>query len=132
MGRGGGGQGTRIYFSWVETSWKVEFHPPRLPRHGRFMVGDNKQKTKNSMNIPLVPMGVFAPVSAHMGPSAQPPIGTSGIIRHACLQSRFHQISPFSGRNTVNWGCRGDSPNIFFIGFLIFLLLRSPWKISKL
>ena len=74
----GGGEVTQIYFSWVETSFKVEFHPPRLPRHGRFMVGDNKQKTKNSMNIPLVPMGVLAPVSAHMGPSAQPPIGTSG------------------------------------------------------
>ena len=41
------------------------------------------------------------------------------IFRHACLQSQFHQISPFSGQNRVNWGCRGDSPNIFFIGFLI-------------
>ena len=47
-------------------------------------------------------------------------------------RSRFHQISPFSSLNRVNWGCRGDSPNIFFIGFLIFLLLRSPWKMSKL
>ena len=40
---------------------------------------------KNSGNImkivlkfPLAPMGVLAPVSAHAGPSAQPPIGTSG------------------------------------------------------
>ena len=30
--------------------------------------------------IPLAPMGVLAPVSAHAGPSAQPPIGTSGIF----------------------------------------------------
>ena len=30
------------------------------------------------IEIMLVPMGVLAPVSAHMGPSAQPPIGTSG------------------------------------------------------
>ena len=28
--------------------------------------------------FPLAPMGVHAPVSAHAGPSAQPPIGTSG------------------------------------------------------
>ena len=27
--------------------------------------------------FPLAPMGVLAPVSAHAGPSAQPPIGTS-------------------------------------------------------
>ena len=58
-----------------------------------------------------------------------PPSTLAEIFRHACLQSRFHQISPFSGQNRVNWGCRGDSPNIFFIGFLIFLLLRSPCKI---
>ena len=31
-----------------------------------------------------------------------------------CLQSQFHQIFPFSGQSRVNWGCRGDSPNIFF------------------
>ena len=49
------------------------------------------------------------------------------IFRHACLQSRFHKISPFSGQN--NWVYRGDPPNIFFIGILIFLLLRSPCKI---
>ena len=28
--------------------------------------------------FPLAPMGVLAPVSAHAGLSAQPPIGTSG------------------------------------------------------
>ena len=30
------------------------------------------------LKFPLAPMGVLAPVSAHAGPSAQPPIGTSG------------------------------------------------------
>ena len=30
------------------------------------------------LNIPLAPMGVLAPVSAHAGPSAQTPIDTSG------------------------------------------------------
>merc|ERR1711940_440403 len=69
-------------------------------------------------------MGVLAPVSAHAGPSAQHPIGTSGNFR-------FHQISPLSGQNRVNWGCRGGPPNIFFIGFLIFLLVRSPCKNLK-
>ena len=49
---GGGGLGNpnfflHISFSWAEISFHVEFHPPGLPRSGRFMVGD-KQKTKNS------------------------------------------------------------------------------------
>ncbi len=30
------------------------------------------------LKIPLAPMGVLAPVSAHAGHSAQPPIDTSG------------------------------------------------------
>ena len=33
---------------------------------------------KTSTKIPLAPMGVLAPVSAHAGPSAQTPIDTSG------------------------------------------------------
>ena len=61
-----------------------------------------------------------------------PPSTLAETFRHACLQSRFHQISPFPGQNRVNRGCRGNSPNNFFIGFLIFLLLRSPCKIPKL
>ena len=32
---------------------------------------------RRSDQFPLTPMGVLAPVSAHAGPSAQPPIGTS-------------------------------------------------------
>ena len=32
----------------------------------------------NYMYIPLTPMGVLAPESAHAGPSAQPPINVSG------------------------------------------------------
>ena len=38
--------------------------------------GTNKNKKK--IKIPLAPMGVLAPVSAHAGHSAQPPIDTSG------------------------------------------------------
>ena len=32
------------------------------------------------LKIPLAPMGFLAPVSAHAGPSAQPPIGTTIIF----------------------------------------------------
>ena len=42
------------------------------------------------------------------------------------------EISPFSGQNRVNWGGRGVLRNSSFIGILLFLLLRSPCKISKL
>ena len=87
---------------------------------------------KTSTKIPLAPMGVLAPVSAHAGSSAQPPSALAEIFCQACLQSRFHKISPFSSQNRLNWGYRGDPPNIFFIGFLIFLILRSPCKIPKL
>ena len=70
--------------------------------------------------------------SLHAGPSAQPTISTSKIFPNARLQSRFHQIFPFSSQNKVNWGNRGDHPKIFFIEILIFLLFRTPCKISKL
>ena len=42
----GRGSGDPIFlssdcFSWVKISLQVKFHPPGLPRSGRFMVGDN-------------------------------------------------------------------------------------------
>ena len=44
--------------------------------------------------FPLAPMGVLAPVSAHAGPSAQPPIGTSGnFLPHLSAESPSN-ISP--------------------------------------
>ena len=39
--------------------------------------------------------------------------------------------SPFSGQNRVNWGGRGGPRNLFFIGILLILLLRSPCKNSE-
>ena len=39
--------------------------------------------------IPLAPMGVLAPGSAHARPSAQPPMDTSGYFRRTCLQSNL-------------------------------------------
>ena len=73
-------------------------------------------------------MGVLAPVSAHAGPSAQPPIGTSGNFPAYVSAELPSNISPnpsevisevlelydkpfldifdlsqFSGQNRVNW-----------------------------
>ena len=88
----------------------------------------NEMREKNSASAD----GVLAPGSAHAGPSAQPPIATSGNFP-ACVSAESSSPNfPISGQNRVNWGCRGDSPNIFFFGFLIFSLLRSSCKISKL
>ena len=39
-------------------------------------------------------MGVLAPVSAHAGPSAQPPIGTSGIFPARVSVESPSNISP--------------------------------------
>ena len=49
---------------------------------------------KNYQNIPLAPMGVLAPVSAHAGPSPQPPIGTSGIFPARVSAESPSNISP--------------------------------------
>ena len=44
--------------------------------------------------------------------------------------SGIFEKKPLSGQNRVNWGGGGESPNLFFIGILFFLLLVSPRKIS--
>jgi hypothetical protein len=38
------------------------------------------------------------------------------------------KISPFSGQNRIILGGKGGPQNNFFIGILLFLLLRSPCK----
>ena len=78
-------------------------------------------------------MGVLAPVSAHAGPSAQPPIGTSGNfparvsaespskkIQEAKVSELYNKpfldifdFSQFSSQNRVNWGGSGV-PEFFF------------------
>ena len=93
---------------------------------------NNNKKKINLPNFRQRRWGSSLPCPRTRDTPLSPPSTLAEIFRHACLQSRFHQISPFSGQNRVNWGCRGDSPNIFFFGFLIFLLLRSSCKISKL
>ena len=49
---------------------------------------------KQSCKIPLAPMGVLAPVSAHARPSTQPPIGTSGIFPARVSAESPSNISP--------------------------------------
>ena len=44
--------------------------------------------------IPLAPMGGLAPGSAHAEPSAQPPIGTSGIFPEHVSAESPSNISP--------------------------------------
>ena len=44
--------------------------------------------------FPLAPIGVLAPVSAHAGPSAQPPIGTIGIFPARVSAKLPSNISP--------------------------------------
>ena len=115
------------YFCYLGAH-EIFLNPTTIPSG----VKGRRVTTTTRGKIPLSPMGVLAPIPAHAGHSAQPPLTLAEIFGHACLQSQFHQISPFSGQNRVNWGCTGDSQNIFYFGFLIFLLLRSPCKISKL
>ena len=46
--------------------------------------------------IPLAPMGVLAPGSAHARPSAQPPIDTSEKFQHTCLGGGSKKIEKIS------------------------------------
>ena len=70
-------------------------------------------------------MGVLAPGSAHARPSARPPIDTSGNFP-APVSTEWP-----SAFKTVKiglfWGV-GGVPEFFFIGILLFLLLRSSCK----
>ena len=95
----------------------------------------------NLFTIMLAPMGVLAPGSAHAGPSAQPPIGTSINFPARVSAESPSNISPnpsevisevselydkpfldifdfsqFSGQNRVNWGRRGGPKNLLLIG----------------
>ena len=98
-------------------------------------------------------MGVLAPVSAQAGPSAQPPIGSSGNYLARVSAELPSNISPnpsevksevselynksfldifessqFSSQNRVNWGERGGPRNFLLIGIFQFVLLGSPCK----
>ena len=57
---------------------------------------------QNYALIPLAPMGVLAPVSAHAGHSAQPPIDASGNFS---ARVSAESISP--NQNIAQWGVKG-------------------------
>ena len=84
-------------------------------------------------------MGVLAPVSAHAGPSARPPIGTSGNLQNAkflnCSTNPSGRNSPFWILSAQNWlfkGGREGSP-IFFspLESLYFCYLGAHAKFQK-
>ena len=54
----------------------------------------------------------------------------SHILSFGTLVQLF-KIPPFSAQKLHSAGGRGESPQFFLVGILIFLLLRSPCKISK-
>ena len=68
-------------------------------------------------------MGVLAPGSAHARPSGQPPIDTSGNFP-APVSAEW----PSAFKIGLFWGVGGVPEFFFFIGILLFLLLRSPCK----
>jgi hypothetical protein len=104
---------------------------------------------ENNNKNPLAPMGVLAPGSEHARPSARAPIDTSGnspadmstespsnispnlskvISKVLEPEDNFWNYPPLSAQLSHSRG----GPRIFFlIGILIFLLVRSPCKISK-
>ena len=104
------------------------------------------------MEFPLAPMGVLAPVSAHAGHSAQPPISTSGNFPARVSAESPSNISPnpsevisevselydkpfmdifdvsqFSSQNRVNWWGSGG-PRFFFNWNLPFCVTWEPMQ----
>ena len=71
------------------------------------------KKTVKLKVIPLAPMGVLAPGSAHARPSARPPIDTSGNFQAHVSAEQLFEISLFSGQNRVILGGRGGPRNFF-------------------
>ena len=99
--------------------------------------------------FPLAPRGVLAPGSAHARPSAQPPIDTSGNISVHVSKGHLQTSPPTpqksypkfrNPRTTFEntpltphiYDSGGGGPRIIFlVGILLFLLVRSPCKISE-
>ena len=58
------------------------------------IAGKREKRSPKKGRIPLAPMGVLAPVSAHAGPSTQPPIVTSGFFPPHVSAESPSNISP--------------------------------------
>ena len=79
--QGGQGVGVRIlffsqnfYYLFLGAHAKI-WNPTTTPSG---VLNNGMKKKKRRRRIPLAPMGVLAPGSAHARPSARPPIDTSG------------------------------------------------------
>ena len=59
-------------------------------------------RKRKEKKFPLAPLGVLAPVSAHTGHFAQPPIDTSGNFP---ARVSAESISP--NQNIAQWGVKG-------------------------
>ena len=101
-----------------------------IKKHFKTKHSDFDQK-KTESNSASADGGPRSRVHAR-GTLCSAPNGTFGNFPAHVSAESFSPNFPFSGQNRVNLGCMGGTPNIFFIGFLIFVLLRSPCKIPKL
>ena len=87
-------------------------------------------------------MGVLAPGSVHARPSARPPIDTSVTFKHLPQPLRSHirsfgtlgkylKLPPLTPQIYDSSGGRGAHRIFCLVGILLFLLVRSPYKISE-
>ena len=86
----------------------------------------------NLRKFPLAPMGVLAPVSAHAGHSAQPPIDTSGNFP---ARVSAESISPNFGifrSKSAFLGGQGGSPKFFFHWNLHIFVTQEPMQKIKI
>ena len=100
-----------------------------------FSNGGNNKKTRKQ-EIPLAPMGVLAPGSAHARPSARPPIDTSGNFSGTRVCRVTFKISPNPSKKLLKKpkkspprGPGGGAGSNFFFTQIFIIFFRSPCKI---
>ena len=103
------------------------------------LVMSPEEREKREKKIPLAPMGVLAHCLRTLDRSVVPPSTQAEIFRRMCLQSHLQTPPPTPRSNIRSFGTLGQlfkippfsAQNFVLVGILIFLLLRSPCKISK-
>ena len=82
-----------------------------------------KSKCRREREIPLAPMGVLAPGSAHARPSAQPPINTSGNSS-AHMSGGGNCLTVF----LINFLAKSENSKHFYWSLsLLYILLNSRY-----